>query len=442
MPYHTIENKIGGKGGIRTHGPLPVTRFRVEHIRPLCHLSCNLTASIYKFSELMKIMCPYQAFPIGKGLPTFAGMTNIALSVKLQLPMITDKFQIYTEGDDLYQDMLDCISRAKKSILLESYIFEPDETGKSFIDALLEKASAGVEVRIHLDAFGSLNLSMSKELDRIKKSNIHLKWYNAWCWYRPLKFNHRNHRKLLVIDESIAWLGGFNIHDENSLSEFGKERWLDTHARIDGPLAANAQKLFEQLWDKSPLPYGEIGHDLESVIVSNVNWRQRRQFRQILINQIKTAKKQIWLCTPYFMPDRFLQIQIINAARRGVDVRLLLPYKTDRPVARWVARAAYHSLISSGVRIFEYSPRFLHSKIMLIDDQWTTIGSTNIDYRSFFINLEINLMSSDISLIESLSDIYKNNLSVSEEISTDSLVQNKIISAIYIWLGRICRRIL
>lgn len=356
--------------------------------------------------------------------------------------MITNKFQIYTEGDDLYQDMLACISRAKKSILLESYIFEPDETGKSFIDALLERASAGVEVRIHLDAFGSLNLSMSKELDRIKKSNINLKWYNPWCWYRPLKFNRRNHRKLLVVDESIAWLGGFNIHDENSLSEFGKERWLDTHARIDGPLAAYTQKLFEQLWDKSPIPYREIGHELESIIVSNVSWRQRRQFRQILINQIKTATKQIWLCTPYYMPDRFLQIQIINAARRGVDVRLLLPYKTDRPVARWVARAAYYSLINSGVRIFEYSPRFLHSKIMLIDKQWTTIGSTNIDYRSFFINLEINLMSSDISLIESLSNIYINNLSVSEEISADSLVQNKLISAIYIWLGKIFRKIL
>jgi len=356
--------------------------------------------------------------------------------------MPNNQIRVFTEGDDLYQDMLACISTAKNSIYLESYIFEPDETGKSFIDALLERSETGVEVRIYLDAFGSLNLSLSKEYDRIKKSNIHLKWHNPWCWYRPLKFNRRNHRKLLVIDESIAWLGGFNIHDENSLSLFGKDRWLDTHVRIDGTLAAYAQKLFMQLWNKSPLPYRKINHHLESVIVTNVRWKQRRQFRQILINQIKTAKKQIWLCTPYFMPDRFLQTQIINAAKRGVDVRLLLPYKTDRPVARWAARATYHSLIKSGIRVFEYSPRFLHSKIILIDGQWTTIGSTNIDYRSFFINLEINLVSSDISLIESLSTIYKNNLSVSEEIAVDSLVQNKFISTVYIWLGTICRRIL
>ncbi len=133
---------------------------------------------------------------------------------------------------------------------------------------------------------------------------------------------------------------------------------------------------------------------------------------------------------------------MVKAARRGVDVRLLLPYKTDRPIALWVARAAYNSLIQSGVKIFEYSPRFLHAKIMLIDNHWASVGSTNLDYRSFFINLELNLVSTDSFLIESLSAVYENNLSMSAEITSHHLVKNKWLNAVYQALEIYCRKLL
>ncbi|NNE38563.1 MAG: cardiolipin synthase B [Gammaproteobacteria bacterium] len=356
--------------------------------------------------------------------------------------MADNKFQIYTEGDDLYQDMLDSIASAKTSIVLESYIFEADAISKSFIDALLERANTGVDVRLHLDAFGSLELALSKQINRIETSNVKLKWYNPWCWYRPFHYNHRNHRKLLVVDNAIAWLGGFNIHNENSMLEYGDNRWLDTHIKIEGPLAGEAKSLFEQLWNKLNVYSPEIDSSSESIIVTNVTWRQRRQFRQHLTSKFKAATRQLWLCTPYFMPDRFLEKQLARAAKRGVDVRLLLPHKTDRPVARWVARAAYHSLIMSGVKIYEYNPRFLHSKIMLIDDEWTTIGSTNLDYRSFFVNLEINLISYSPNLIKPLHNIYLDNLSHSEQIQLNSLVKDRWLSTIYQAIGYFCRKLL
>ena len=356
--------------------------------------------------------------------------------------MSENRFQIFTEGDDLYQDMLASIATAQQSIVFESYIFEPDAIGKTFIDALLERANSGIEVRLHLDAFGSLELSSSNQIERIESSDIKIKWYNPWCWYRPFRYNHRNHRKLLVIDNTTAWLGGFNIHNENSLREFGEDRWLDTHVRIEGPLAGNVTTLFEQLWNKPHSPPPDEDINPATAVITNLTWRQRRKFRQLLTSQFKSAKKQLWLCTPYFMPDRFLEHQLVRAARRGVDVRLLLPYKTDRPVARWVARAAYHSLIKSGVRIYEYSPRFIHAKIMLIDNQWASIGSTNLDYRSFFINLELNLVSCEPYLIDRLNEVYNENLKLSTEISTRNLIQNKWLSACYQALGICCRKLL
>jgi len=305
-----------------------------------------------------------------------------------------NRFRVFNEGDELYEDMICSIQTARSCIALESYIFEPDITGTRFVEALLRSSATGVRVQVHLDAFGSMGLALSPLADRLRGAGVDLKWYNPLRWYKPLHFNRRNHRKLMIVDNRSVWLGGFNIHDENSLTVTGSGRWHDTHIRIDGPLASQARLYFDRLWqgnrDWSPGVYS----DTDSTLVSNHNWLQRHQLRRMLAMRFHQARHRIWLCTPYFMPDHFLQRQMTRAARRGIDVRLLLPYESDRPLTQIVARAAYASLMAAGIRIFEFEPRFLHAKIIVIDDNWSTLGSSNLDYRSFFVNYEINLVSS------------------------------------------------
>jgi len=356
--------------------------------------------------------------------------------------MNTDQFTVFTEGDKLYEDMLASIRLAESSIAMESYIFEPDNIGHLFIDALVERARAGIYVRLHLDAFGSVSLAASDEAERMAAAGIELKWFNPWRWYKPHRFNRRNHRKLLVIDGRTAWLGGFNIHRENSLREYGQDRWLDIQVRIDGPIAEQVQVYFDRLWlgrrDWSP----SFDVQAASMLVSNHNWLQRRQLRRMLALKFYQARKHIWLCTPYFMPDSFLQRQMIKAARRGIDVRLLLPYKTDRPVTQWVARAEYTSLMAAGIRIYEYEPRFIHAKMMIIDSDWCSVGSANLDYRSFFVNYEINLVSTREDLVKCLQGIFSEDLKLSRAMDPRRWAERGGLWWFYQAAGWVLRRIL
>lgn len=353
-----------------------------------------------------------------------------------------NRFTVYTDGDDLYDDMLRGISAAQSGISLESYIFDPDAVGIRFIDALVERARAGVRVRLNLDSFGSMSLALSAESSRLQEAGVELKWFNPLRWYKPLRYNRRNHRKLLIVDQQSVWLGGFNIHKENSRREFGEDCWHDTQVRIDGPLAAQAQVYFDRLWQGHRDWAPAYDRDADTTLVSNQNWLQRHQLRRMLTLQFYRARKCIWICTPYFMPDHFLQRQMVKAAKRGLDVRLLLPYQTDRPFTQLIARATYASLMASGISIYEYKPCFIHAKTILVDDDWGTTGSANLDYRSFFINYEINLVSSNSELIEQLRKNMEVDIKNSRQINPDLWNDRRWKWWLYRLVGRIFRNIL
>jgi cardiolipin synthase len=355
--------------------------------------------------------------------------------------MAANQFTVFTEGDALYGDMLGSIRNARQSIVMETYIFAPDEVGLRFIDALIERANAGVKVRLHLDTFGSAELLIGSQDSRLSEAGVELKWFNA-LWYLPHRFNRRNHRKLLVVDDETAWLGGFNIHRENSLQVYGEGRWRDTQVRIDGPLAGLAREYFDKLWRGRRRWKPVFNPEAESTLVSNHNWFQRHRLRRLLAHQFHKARERVLLCTPYFMPDNFTRRHMVMAAKRGVRVQLLLPAVSDRPVVQWVARAAYASLMWNGVKIFEYEPRVLHAKIIIIDDTWCTVGSANIDYRSFFINYELNLVSIRKDLIDQLEKNYKDDLSMSREIMPANRQRHSWIQYFYQLIGWVGQRIL
>ena len=356
--------------------------------------------------------------------------------------MPANQFTVFTEGDELYDDMLAGIRNAKHSIALECYIFNPDETGVQFIDALIERARAGVRVQLHLDTFGSAELLIGHQDDRLREAGVELKWFNTLHWYQPHRFNRRNHRKLLIKDNDVVWLGGFNIHNENSLKVFGECRWRDTQVRITGQLVEEARVYFDKLWEGHRHWKPHFDAEAESTLISNHNWIERHRLRRLLSHRFHKAREKISLCTPYFMPDNFTQRHMILTAKRGVEVRLLLPAISDRPVAQWVARAAYASLIAAGIRIFEYQPRVLHAKVTIIDDDWCTVGSANLDYRSFFVNFEMNLVSLRTDLIRVLDKNYSDDLAQSREILTAKLPQSGWIQKLIQSIGWVCRRIM
>ncbi|HKJ76237.1 MAG TPA: phospholipase D-like domain-containing protein [Gammaproteobacteria bacterium] len=323
-------------------------------------------------------------------------------------------FELFTEGDDLYAAMLEAIAGAEREILLESYIFADDEVGRRFAKALAERAGAGVRVRMQLDAAGSLFWA-SRRLDRfLRDSGINLCWYHRWHWRHPLRYNQRDHRKLLVVDGDRAFLGGFNIHRENSRACYGAGRWRDTHVAVTGALAEQAQAAFRALQQDRPWSPSPDAEPSSAVILPNKSPDCQHRLRCLFDAMFASARRRIEVTTPYFLPDLRTQVALAEAAGRGVDVRLLVPRKGDIAPMRWAARRIFAGLLAAGVRIYGYRPRLLHAKTVAVDGDWATVGTSNLDYRSLFLNHELNLVARSPELAGRLHDQFGKDLAESE----------------------------
>lgn len=325
-------------------------------------------------------------------------------------------FRLFTEGDCLYDDMLTAIAGAQHHVLLESYIFADDEIGRRFLERLAERAAAGITVRLHIDAAGSLFWRSHALARRLKGSGVQLRWFHRWDWRHPWRYNRRNHRKLLVVDGLVAYVGGFNIHRENSRRLYGEQRWRDTHVRLHGRFSVAASELFGRFWSGHKRPAITAYAEDHDALLSNFTRGARRYLNGRFARLLTHARQRIYLSTPYFVPDRGTQRRIIAAARRGVDVRVLVPRKNDVRLAQWAARAAYDDLLANGVRIYEYLPRLLHAKCTVVDGRQATLGTSNFDYRSVFINYELNLFTSEAALCAELESVFLRDLADSEEI--------------------------
>ena len=326
--------------------------------------------------------------------------------------------KLLIEGDLLYDAMLEAISNAHESVFLETYILADDEIGHLFCQALIKIAGQGVDVRVHVDAAGSLFWGAHRLFYQLKKQGVKVRWFHRWSWRRPLRYNRRNHRKLLVVDRQIAFLGGFNIHRENSRRLVGDERWRDSHVCFMGQLAAEAAVIFDDFWNRRRrwVEGVEASKDINAMLVPNHTRRCRRRMRCVYTDGFDNACTSVNVTTPYFVPDHRTQQALMAAARRGVEVRLLLSRKTDVRLARWAAHAAYAPLLAAGVRIFEYLPRVLHAKSAVVDGKWATLGTANLDYRSFFVNYELNLIVRELEFCGFLDECFEQDLLQAEEI--------------------------
>lgn len=317
---------------------------------------------------------------------------------------------VYTEGDELYRDMLADIAAARREVSLESYIFADDEVGRGFAGALIDAAAGGRTVRVLVDSVGSSGLMSDALRRRLLANGVGFRWFQTWHWRRPLRYNRRDHRKLLAIDGEIAYFGGFNLHRENSRQVYGEMRWRDTHVRVTGALAAQAGETFELFWDPGfEARDGEDGR-AGTFLLSTHQRVTRRELRDLFAREFDQARERILLTTPYFVPDRIIQRGLRRAAERGVDVRLLVPGKNDVRVVQWAGRAVYGNLLQAGVSVYEYLPRVLHAKTVVVDGDWATVGTANMDYRSLFANYELNLVSRSADLVGRLEGQFYQDL--------------------------------
>jgi cardiolipin synthase len=327
--------------------------------------------------------------------------------------------QVWTEGDALYEAMLNAIAAASHTVRLESFIFADDAIGRRFAAALAARAAAGIQVRVHVDALRVWIDRSQRLLYAMRSAGVELKLFGSFHLARPQAFLRRNHRKLLVIDEARAFLGGFNIHRQSSRSEIGDSRWRDTHVELGGPIASISAKIFDTMWEGHPVAsFAGCARSINGeMIVADASRPCRHRLRCLFAAAFAQSSRRLYLTTPYFVPPPPMEEALADAARRGVDVRVLVPHRSNHPVALAAGRARYGKLLRSGVRIFEYLPRLLHAKTLVVDGRWTTVGTANLDFLSLLTNRELNLVSNDARLAVKIEHDFMTDLQEAAEIA-------------------------
>ncbi len=305
-------------------------------------------------------------------------------------------------GARFYPQMLTAIAGARRSIALECYIFHPGKIGDAFTAALVERATAGVHVRIILDAFGSRRLRRHHER-RLTKAGCEVAWHPRARWRRAHRLTNSTHRELLVVDGRVAFTGGAGISDWWATNYRGHPPWRDTMVRIEGPVVTSCQAVFAENWLEC---HGDIlageewfpqiepcGTTDAAIIKNSLSFAGSRALFQALI---ECASREIRLATPYFVPDPSFVSALIERARHGVAITILLPgRRMDHPWVRLSSRRLFRPLLDAGIRVFEFQPSMLHQKLMIVDGLWTVVGTTNLDMMSFEYLDEINLAIRD-----------------------------------------------
>lgn len=361
-------------------------------------------------------------------------------------PLTTgNRVKLLEDGPATYRAMLAAIAGAKDHIHMETYILDDDEVGQQFASALIEQQRGGVQVHVIRDSVGTLG-TPAEFFKRLTDEGIRVLEFNPINPGKARKeweLNERDHRKLLIVDGRVAFLGGINIsavYSSGSSASFSRPSgssggWRDTHVQIEGPVVADLQKLFMDTWvaqKGEPMaernffpPPVSAGNEVVRAIGSS----PEEPFSQIyatLLSAIGSAETSVYLTNAYFAPDPQLLTALEDAAARGVDVRLILPSKTDSWLIFHAGRNYYDRLLRAGVRIFERQGAILHSKTGLIDGVWATVGSTNLDWRSFLHNHELNAVVLGAGFGAQMQAVFDKDLAASTEITLEQWKRRSI----------------
>jgi len=348
------------------------------------------------------------------------GVIQLFMNQNLAFPFKDNEVSIYTDGYQFIPALLAEIHKAKESIHLQTYIIGDDPVGRLVSDALIAKSHEGVEVRVIYDDVGCWRVK-NKFFERLKEEEIEVRSFLPVRFPQfTSKVNYRNHRKLCVIDGRVGFIGGMNLALRYVKGE-KEQAWRDTHLKIRGGAVYGLQRTFLMDWffvDRTLITsrkyYPPVDDNIHNNCIAQIvtcspvsPWPDIMQGYVRIINE---AKRYVYMETPYFLPTEPVLFAMQTAALSGVDIRLMVPRKTDSHFLNWASRTYVNDVIASGVKIYLYDKGFLHSKLLICDDSLSTCGSTNIDFRSFENNLEVNVFFYDEGMALRLKSVFMNDM--------------------------------
>jgi cardiolipin synthase len=338
----------------------------------------------------------------------------------------------FNNGDEFFPAMIDAIRSARVSVTFETFIYYEGKIGREFTDALVDRAKGGVKVHLLIDAVGSQRIDKGY-LNELAAAGAHVHLYHPLKWYdlsSAARINHRTHRKLLVVDGRVAFTGGAGVADEWSGHAQDKDHWRDVHFRVVGPAVAQVQAAFADNWletDGTVLEGDDYfpkldpqGNQLAQMFISSPRGGGSESMQLMYLLSIAAAKSELRLGTAYFVPDDLTLKAVLDARKRGVRVRVCVPGPIDDvPSARAAGRAMWGDLLAAGVEFYEYQPTMYHCKMMVVDDRWVSIGSANLDNRSFRLNAEANLNVLDPNFAAEQARIFDADLEKAHRVTPD-----------------------
>jgi cardiolipin synthase len=327
---------------------------------------------------------------------------------------------VLRDGAATYPAMLAALAAAQHSISLETYILAADQTGDRFKAVLIERARAGVKIRLIYDAVGSFGLS-SSWLDDLRAAGCEVIGFNPIAlWRRRFRLSHRDHRKVIVVDNHVAFTGGLNISDDYASVEDGGVGWHDMHCQVTGPIVFDLARMFRRTWIRAggaryatlqrgaTAPPGDGSSFVR--LLDNTLRRQRGTVRRAYLHVIRAARRSVLIQNAYFLPDRGLRRALGRAAKRGVDVRVVVPGHSDVRVIEWASMYVLRGLSRSGVKILRWRGPMMHAKTATVDTTWSTIGSYNFDAQSRFSNLEVTVEILDAETGQALAEEFERDV--------------------------------
>ncbi|MFX4285726.1 phospholipase D-like domain-containing protein [Janibacter sp. G349] len=346
------------------------------------------------------------------------------------VPVPGGDVRIYTFGENLFEDMLADIEAATERIYLETYIWKGDATGERFRKALTDAHARGVQIYVVYDTFA--NLVVPRDFFRQLPEGIHVNRHplvtGGVAFLSPRHWG-RNHRKLLVVDDTAAYLGGYNIGQDYA------NRWRDTHARYSGEMVVELENAFVDYWNlyggrpELPQPRRRTwSRDMR--VHRNMPADMVYPIRNMYLEAIDRASTRVWLTTAYLIPDDAFVRSLVNAAGRGVDVRVIVPHFSNHIVADWLSRALYERLLRGGVRLLRFENAMVHAKTATIDGLWSTIGTANIDRLSLAGNYEMNMEILDADVAARMEEIFALDSGNCTELTLDEWTRRPLISRV------------
>ena len=351
-------------------------------------------------------------------------------------------------GDEAFPAMLEAIRSARQSVNLESYIFWSGEAPNAFAEALSERARAGVAVHLLVDWMGSKKIDDSL-VTSMRKAGVQVEMYRPLRWYQLDRLNHRTHRKLLVVDGRIGFTGGIGVADLYLGHAQDRDHWRDAQYRVEGPVVGELQAVFLDHWLETgrPLldgpayfpPLDSVG-TVPAQAVQSSPGGGTENLRLMYLLAIACARRSILIANAYFVPNTLAVEMLVAARRRGVEVEIIVPGPVnDAKVVERASRAKWGPLLEAGVKIYEFQPTMYHTKFMVVDDYWVSVGSTNFDNRSFRLNDENNLNLFDEPFARSQAEVFARDRTRSRQVTLDAWRRRPLTERLEELVGRMMR---